>query len=74
MYLLTNQKRGNKMITIDTIQFNDGYLELQQDTNGHYLTCAVGETAHKYFYKFLRIEDSKLPKAFKMFNNCLLVI
>lgn len=62
------------MKTINTIKFNDGRLELQQDEKGNYLMCAIGELAHKYYYRFNKIADSKLPLAFEKFNNCTLLI
>jgi len=61
------------MNTINTIKFNDGELLLQKDNEGNLLLCAVGELAHKYYYKFSRIADNKKEKAFDMFNNCQLL-
>lgn len=67
-------REGVKMKRINQIQFNDGSLELQQDEQGNYLLCAVGKIAHNYYYKFNKIDDSKLPLAFEKFNNCALLI
>ena len=59
---------------INELKFNDGKLELEMDVLGNYILCAIGETAHKYMYKFWKIESKKLPKVFKLFNECNLVV
>ena len=59
---------------INKIVFNDGRLELETDVMGNYVMRAIGETAHKYLYKFWKVETNNLPKVFEMFNNCELVV
>ena len=63
-----------KRAKINELKFNDGKLELETDELGNYVLCAIGETAHKYLYKFWKVDSKKLPKVFELFNDCKLVI
>lgn len=59
---------------INKIIFNDGILELERDEMGNFVMCAIGKTAHKYLYKFWKVESNNLPKVFELFNDCKLVV